>query len=120
MKEIVFKIYNRVGIKSDRTRNIVKHIGWSFLFKGGGVIVNFMLVPLIINYLDTENYGVWLTLSSFISWFSFFDIGLGNGLRNKFAEAKAQGNYENAQAFVSTAYFTIGSVSIFLIFVFWG
>lgn len=120
MKEIVFKIYNRVGIKSDRTRNIVKHIGWSFLFKGGGVIVNFMLVPLIINYLDTENYGVWLTLSSFISWFSFFDIGLGNGLRNKFAEAKAQGNYENAQAFVSTAYFTIGSVSIFLIFVFLG
>lgn len=120
MKEIIFKIYSQVGIKSVRTKNIVKHIGWSFLFKIGSIIANFLLVPLTINFLNTENYGVWLTISSFIAWFSFFDIGLGNGLRNKFAEAKAQGNYEAAQAFVSTAYFSIGSISLFIVIVFLG
>ena len=88
------------------------------LYKIGSIIANFLMVPLTINYLDTENYGVWLTLSSFIGWFAFFDIGLGNGLRNKFAEAKSLGNYNDAQAFVSTAYFTIGCISIFLLIVF--
>ena len=81
-------------------------------------MATFLLVPLTIDFLDTNNYGVWLTLSSFISWFAFFDIGLGNGLRNKFAEARAQGNEELAQAYVSSAYFTIGIISLLLIGVF--
>ena len=118
MKGSLIKIYNKVGIKSMRTQNIAKHIGWSMFYKVGSILANFLLVPLTINFLDTENYGVWLTLSSFISWFSLFDIGLGNGLRNKFAEAKTHGNYKEAQAFVSTAYFTIASISLLIVVVF--
>lgn len=118
MRKVINKVYEKVGVKSNRTVNIAKHISWSFLFKIGSIIANFILVPLTINYLDSENYGVWLTLSSFISWFSFFDIGLGNGLRNKFAEAKALGDYKKAQAFVSSAYFTISSISVILLLVF--
>ena len=77
-----------------------------------------MIVPLTIKFLDTENYGIWLTLNSFIAWFSFFDIGLGNGLRNKFAEAKAKGDLTLAKAYVSSAYFTIGSTCLLLTIVF--
>lgn len=120
MKQKIEKLYNKVGIKSDRTKNITKHVVVSFLYKGGSILSSFLLVPLTINFLDTENYGIWLTLSSFISWFSFFDIGLGNGLRNKFAEAKAKGDLTLAKAYVSSAYFTIGSVCLLLIIVFFG
>lgn len=118
MKQTIQKIYTKVGIKSDRTKNITKHVLVSFIYKGGSIISSFLLVPLTINFLDTENYGIWLTLSSFIAWFSFFDIGLGNGLRNKFAEAKAKGDLTLARAYVSSAYFTIGSVCLLLILVF--
>jgi O-antigen/teichoic acid export membrane protein len=118
LRKILVKISEKAGIKSIRTKNIAKHIGWSMFYKIGSIIANFVLVPLTINYLDTENYGVWLTLSSFIGWFAFFDIGLGNGLRNKFAEAKALGNFKDAQAFVSTAYFTIGTISLLIVIVF--
>lgn len=120
MKERLMFLYGKVGITSLRTNNIVNHIGASFLYKGGSIIASFLLVPLTINYLNTENYGIWLTISSFISWFAFFDIGLGNGLRNKFAEAKTLGNYKDAQAFVSTAYFTICSISLLLVISFLG
>ncbi len=113
-------IYNRLGIKSDRTKNIAKHVSLSFLYKGGSIISSFLLIPLTINYLDTENYGIWLTISSFIAWFSFFDVGLGNGLRNKFAEAKAKGEITLAKGYISSAYFTIGAISLFLIIVFLG
>ena len=98
--------------------NITNHVLISFVFKGGSILANFLLVPLTMTYLDTENYGIWLTLSSFIAWFSFFDIGLGNGLRNKFAEAKAKGDMTSARGYVSSAYFTIGSVSLCLILLF--
>jgi O-antigen/teichoic acid export membrane protein len=118
LKKAFYKLYNKVGIKSDRTKNISKHVLLSFLYKGGGILANFLLVPITIDYLDTENYGIWLTLSSFISWFSFFDIGLGNGLRNKFAEAKAKKDMTAARGYVSTAYFTLGAVSLALIIVF--
>ncbi|WP_157730962.1 lipopolysaccharide biosynthesis protein [Arenibacter algicola] len=69
-------------------------------------------MPLTIRFLDTENYGIWLTISSFIAWFSFFDIGLGNGLRNKFAEAMAIGDLELAKGFVSTAYYSLGLICL--------
>jgi len=118
LREILHKVYNKVGIKSQRTKGITKHVLLSFIYKGGSIMATFLLVPLTIDFLDTNNYGVWLTLSSFISWFAFFDIGLGNGLRNKFAEARAQGNEELAQAYVSSAYFTIGIISLLLIGVF--
>ncbi|QXP56900.1 MATE family efflux transporter [Cellulophaga sp. HaHa_2_95] len=107
-----------LSLKSDRTKNIVKHIGWSSFYKIGSVLINFLLVPLTINYLDKESYGIWLTLSSFISWFSFFDIGLGNGLRNKFTEAKAKGKYKLAKIYISNAYYTISAIAIGLITIF--
>lgn len=118
LKRIKNKIYNKLGIKSDRTKNITKHVMFSSVFKGGSILSSFLLVPLTLDYLDSENYGIWLTLSSFIAWFSFFDIGLGNGLRNKFAEAKANGDTKLAKAYVSSAYYTIGAVSLGLIVVF--
>mgnify|MGYP006088593971 CR=1 FL=1 len=118
MKHLKNKLYSKFGITSDRTKNITKHVLLSFLYKGGSILSALLMVPLTIHYLDVENYGVWLTLSSFIAWFSFFDIGLGNGLRNKFAVAKANGDIELAKAYVSTAYFTIGATSGVLILMF--
>lgn len=111
-------IQAKFALKSDRTKNIVKHIGWSMFYKVGSIICNFLIVPLTIAYLDTENYGIWLTLSAFINWFYFFDIGLGNGLRNKFTEARASGNIAMAKVYVSTAYFTTLGISIVLLVAF--
>ena len=53
------------------------------------VLINFLLVPLTLNYLNPTRYGIWLTLTSVINWVNVLDIGLGTGLRNKFAEALA-------------------------------
>lgn len=117
---MIQKVYKKIGIKSDRTKNITKHVLLSLIYKGGTIAANFLLVPITMNYLDTQSYGLWLILSSFISWFYFFDIGLGNGLRNKFAEAKAKGDMVQARGYVSSAYFTIGTVSTILLIIFLG
>lgn len=81
-----------------------KNILASFLIKGGNIAISLILVPLTIHYVNPTQYGIWLTLSSIIGWFGFFDIGFGNGLRNKFAEAIAKGEYELARIYLSTTY----------------
>lgn len=63
-----------------------------------------MMVPLTIHYVSTEKYGIWLTISSIIAWFSFFDIGLGNGLKNKLAQALANNDQKLAKVYISTTY----------------
>ncbi len=88
----------------ERTLRAKKNIAISFLIKGIGIFTNLALVPLTINYVNPTQYGIWLTLSSIVAWFSFFDIGFGHGLRNRFTEAKATGNFEKARTYVSTTY----------------
>lgn len=87
-----------------RSIDAKKNIVASFLIKGISITISMLLVPLTINYVNPTQYGIWLTLSSIVVWFSFFDIGFGNGLRNKFAEAKATGNVETAKNYISTTY----------------
>jgi hypothetical protein len=78
-----------------RSINAKKNILLMLVIRGGSILISFFLVPLTINYVNPTRYGVWITLSSIISWFSFFDIGFGNGLRNKFAEAVAKGENDH-------------------------
>ena len=94
-----------------RTLTIKKHIIGSVFVKGLSILVSLLLVPITLNYLDSEKYGIWLTISSVIFWFGFLDIGLGNGLRNKLAEALAGGDLKLAQKYVSTSYFVLALIS---------
>ncbi|MDR3625705.1 MAG: MATE family efflux transporter [Ignavibacteriaceae bacterium] len=87
-----------------RSKNININIMFSFLFKGLILLISFILVPLTIKYLNPVRYGIWITVSSIISWMTLFDVGLGNGLRNKFAESIALGNEHLARIYVSTTY----------------
>ena len=80
--------------------------------------ISFLLVPLTIDYVNKENYGIWLTLSSIVAWMSFFDIGLNNGLRNRLGDSLAKEDYVLSRKLVSTSYalLTIFSSIIFLFF----
>lgn len=102
----------------ERSVKAKKNIAASFVLKGFSIIINLMLVPLTLHYLNPTKYGIWITLYSIISWFTFFDIGLGNGLRNKFAEAIAKGEKEKARIYVSTTYgiLTIIVLILFILF----
>jgi len=93
-----------------RTLDVKKNVLGSLLIKGVSIGISLLLVPLSINYINPAQYGIWLSLSSVISWISFFDIGFTHGLRNKFAEAKAKGNAEVARIYVSTTYFYVGTI----------
>src|SRR5690349_15799284 len=101
---LFLKLRRGVKANDERSNVILKNITLSFVYKGINILTQLALVPLTIHYLNKDQYGIWLTLSAIISWFSFFDIGLGNGLRNKLAEAIAKKDFALAKTYVSTSY----------------
>jgi len=93
-----------------------KNILASIIIKGLSIAISLLLVPMTINYINSSRYGIWLTLSSIIGWLSFFDIGLSQGFRNRFAEAKARNDDSLAQVYVSTTYLLL-SVIFFIVWI---
>src|SRR5690554_59569 len=114
MNRTVSAIYTYIQGKlnngQERSIKAKKNILGSLAIKGLSIAISFVLVPLTIDYINTSNYGIWLAVSSIVGWFSFFDIGLTQGLRNKFAEAKARGDDAMAQVYVSTTYAILGII----------
>lgn len=98
----------------ERTYNYIKQIKGSFIFKGMAIVASFLAVPLMIHYLGKEQFGVWSTILSVMSWIVFFDLGIGNGLRNKIAENLAKNDPREAVLFISSGYSLIGLISILL------
>ena len=77
------------------------------------------LVPVTINYLGEVEYGIWLTLYSILMWLGNLDFGLGNGLRNKLAEALTTKDFKLAKSYVSTSYaiFSAGLLLLIIIYI---
>jgi O-antigen/teichoic acid export membrane protein len=102
-----------------RTLKAKKNIAALFFLRAVSTLVNFLLVPLTLNYLNPTRYGIWLTLTSVVNWVNVLDIGLGTGLRNKFAEAVANGDDDLARSYVSTTYAFITLIAVLAIGIFW-
>lgn len=102
----------------ERSVRAKKNIVSSLLIKGISIAISFVTLPITLNYVDSATYGVWLTMSSIVGWFVFFDVGLTQGLRNRFAEAKARGDENLARTYVSTTYaiLTIIFAGVWVIF----
>lgn len=98
----------------------LKNILFSLFFKGAGVLINFYIFRVGLLLLGNNNMGVWLTISSISSWITFFDFGIGNGIKNKITEAISNNNFNEANTIISTGYFVSLLISILLSTVFLG
>jgi O-antigen/teichoic acid export membrane protein len=103
---------------NERSLKAKRNILLLAVIKGCSIAVSLILVPITIHYVNPTRYGIWLTLSSIVGWFSFFDVGLGHGLRNKFAEAVTKGNDEKARIYVSTTYAILGLIVVVILMFF--
>ena len=97
-------VWNRFNSGNERTLKVKKNIIASIFLKGCGILISLLLVPITIGYVSPELYGVWLTLSSIMTWLAFFDIGFTQGLKNKLTEAIALEDWNTGKRLVSTTY----------------
>lgn len=110
IKANISRLRSRYKASDIRSKEVVHNVVLATLMKIVSVVASLLIVPMTISYINPARYGIWLTLSSIIGWVNFFDLGLGNGFRNRFAEAKAHGDVLLARRLVSTTYFAISSI----------
>ena len=101
------RINNLIDVSSARSKKALVNIAVSFAAKLISIVCTLLVVPLTIQYVNPTEYGIWMTVSSVIAWIGYFDLGLGNGLRNKFAEAIARDDVLLAKSYVSTTYISM-------------
>ena len=100
-------------------RNIIqkKNILFGITFKGISIFLNFLVVPILLLFLGKVEYGVWITIFSIVNWIFTFDLGIGQGLRNKLTEALSINDTVKASQIISTSYIFISIFSLVILLV---
>lgn len=102
-----FTLWDKYKAASDNSKKTVTSLTGSILIKGLALFVALFTFPLYIAFFSNDAIlGVWSTLLSILSWVLMFDIGIGNGLKNKVIECIAKKDEVMMKKYISSAYFT--------------
>lgn len=98
-----------------RSKKIKRQIVYSVLIKGIGFFLNYLVIALTLRLLGKELYGIWIVMLSFLQWISLFDIGIGNGLRNRLTESLSKRHNNEARELITTGYIMMVIIGFFLL-----
>jgi O-antigen/teichoic acid export membrane protein len=102
------------GRSKERYRRILLTTVSSLVTRVITALVGLVTIPLALSYLGKEQYGLWAVVTSFVAWTSLFDFGIVNSLVNALSEANGKNDPESAKGYVSTAFFVLVAISMFL------
>lgn len=87
-----------------------------FFIRGTSIGITMLTFPVFINYFeDKEIFGIWMTIISILNWILSFDLGIGNGLRNRLSYAIEKKKYEDIAKYIYSSYFSISIFSVIVI-----
>lgn len=96
-----FDTTSEQGRSDERYRLAVLSMAANVLSRGVSMVVMVLTVSLTIPYLGAERFGAWMTITSLVGMLTFLDLGVGNALTNKVAQAAAQGNLDALRRTIS-------------------
>jgi O-antigen/teichoic acid export membrane protein len=105
------------GRNVERYRRVILTVITSVIAKGIGILATVITVPLTMNYLGLERYGLWMTINSTLLIMGFADLGIGNGLLNEISKANGNDDQTSAQKYVSSSFFLLSIIAVIIIIV---
>lgn len=100
---------------NEKNKEISINLVITVILKGGAYLVSFFSMPLSIKYFNNQAaLGVWYTILSMLTWIFTFDLGLGNGLRNKLVDNFVKKDYKKAKENISSAYLCMIILGVFI------
>lgn len=110
-----FDTSSDVGRSYERYRLIALAGSSSFFSRIIVSLIGLVSVPLTINYLGKEQFGIWMIVSSLVIWLQITDFGISNGLVNALAEANGRDDRAAACSYFSTAFYSITGITLALL-----
>jgi O-antigen/teichoic acid export membrane protein len=99
------------GRAHERNRRVFLSAIAAVAAKGIGLLTLLITVPLTLDYLGNERYGLWTAITSLLALLSFSDLGLGYGLLNALSRAEGLSDRVSGRRAVSSAFFMLLGVA---------
>lgn len=85
----------------------------AFGVRGIGLIVSLYTFPVYMGFFsDQRVLGLWFTMLSLLTWVLTFDLGIGNGLRNKLIKPLVENDFTKVKILVTSAYAISGVIVV--------
>ena len=102
-------------MNSEENKVLIGNITGSFIIKGLSILISYLTIPAYMSFFHNQSIlGVWFVLLGLLTWIINFDLGIGNGLRNKVALFLKKKDYDNAKILVSSSYMILFLLSCFI------
>lgn len=111
----MWSLFNRYNRLNDNNKIVISNVAGAFVVKGFALFVTLYTLPAYISFFNnSEVLGLWFTILSLLNWILNFDLGIGNGLRNKLATALTINDKTLTKHYISSAYFSIGMIVLLI------
>lgn len=95
------------------TRLVIWNVVNGAIVKGIAILIGFLTIPAYIRYFeDNAVLGIWFAILSVLNWILSFDLGIGNGLRNRIVGTISTNDRMGTRKYISSAYIFLVAVSI--------
>lgn len=98
----------------ERERRAVLGAGSALGARALTLALSLVTVPLALEHLGPERYGMWFTISSVVALLSFADLGIGYGLLNSLTQSLALGDAVGARRQVSSSVAMLTSLALLM------
>ena len=78
------------------------------------IATGLLLIPITLQYLGADRFGLWMTISSFVAFMEFTDLGLGVGLQNLLIECNGRDDFQSPKNIIGNALLLMVSIFILL------
>jgi O-antigen/teichoic acid export membrane protein len=113
-----FDTSTQEGRSKERYRRMTLTAIASIAGKGMTLLTKLISVPLVLGYLGTERFGLWVMIISMGTMLALADLGIGNGLLNAISEAYGKDDPGAARKYVSSAFFVLSATAVSLAAIF--
>lgn len=100
-------------------RDLGKGVIASVLSRGLAAGLPLLMIPIALDYIGSDRYGLWMTVNAVLAMVAWLDLGIGNGLLTKLSEAASRRDGVQAGRLLGFAYTVLGVIALLALPALW-
>lgn len=113
---------SNISTQNERAEERLRQILLTTISSGFSKVVtaaiSFGIIPLLLVYLGTEKFGLWMTISSVVALISIADMGIGSGLMNAVAQAQGKDDIQGIRNQIGAGYVLLTALAVLMVLIF--